>query len=277
MVDEKFDMVDQAGGFKTDKEVGVNGLQKNLMPLFLLIDTSGSMSGPKIEQVKTAVEEIKMQLSLQNTGNDDADVKVSVLCFDDAPRWEAKIEDPALVNTDFQLGIMTNMGAAFIELEKMLSRSKLIQKGQCAGYKRAVMILLTDGVPTDDVDRGIAALKTNNWFVKGTRIAFAIGSDADTSCLEKFTGNPETVLQVKNINVLSSILAKIAVVTSTTATHAAGINPDDATTQAQKNEDFRNSASESADSVVNAIDEQVVEGKIDENDAAAIFSGWEEP
>lgn len=267
-------MMNQVGGFETDDNLGMDGVQKNLMPLFLLVDTSGSMSGSKIEQVKTAVEEIKMQLNLLNTGNDDADIKMSVLCFDDSTRWEAKMEDPALVNPDFRLGVMTNMGAAFIELETMLSRSKLIQKGQCAGYKRAVMILLTDGIPCDDVDGGVAKLRTNNWFVKGTRIAFAIGNNADTSCLEKFTGNPETVLQVNNMNLLGTILANVAVVASTTATHAAGTSSDDATTQAQRDEEFRNSAEESANSVSNAIEQQVVEGKIDEDDAAAIFSGW---
>ena len=88
---DDFGMMSQVGGFETDANLGMDGVQKNLMPLFLLVDTSGSMSGAKIEQVKTAVEEIKMQLNLLNTGNDDADIKISVLCFDDAPRWEAKM------------------------------------------------------------------------------------------------------------------------------------------------------------------------------------------
>ena len=202
-----FNMMDQVG-YTADSNLGMDGVQKNLMPLFLLVDTSGSMSGSKIEQVKTAVEEIKMQLNLLNTQNDDAEIRISVLCFDDRPRWEAQMEDPALANPSFHLGTMTYMGAAFNELETMLSRSKLIQKGQCAGYKRAVMILLTDGIPTDDVDSGIAKLRTNNWFVKGTRIAFAIGNDADTECLRKFTGNIETVLQVNNMNLLSFCLVQ---------------------------------------------------------------------
>lgn len=265
------DMMSQAGGFKTDDNLGMDGVQKKLMPLFLVVDTSGSMSGAKIEQVKTAVEEIKLQLGMLNTENDDADIKLSVLCFDDSPRWEAKAEDPALVTPEFRLGTMTNMGAAFIELNEMLSRSKLIQKGKCAGFKRAVMILLTDGFPSDDVDRGIRTLKTNNWFVKGNRIAFAIGSDADTGCLQKFTGHPETVLQVNNMNVLSNLLANVAIVASTTATHAAGAGSDEATTQAQMDEAFRKSAEETADYVSNAIEQQVVKGELDEEDIESIF------
>ena len=59
-------MMDQVGGFELDSNLSMDGVQKKLMPLFLLIDTSGSMSGPKIEQVKTAVEEIKLQLNMLN-------------------------------------------------------------------------------------------------------------------------------------------------------------------------------------------------------------------
>ena len=275
-------MMDQVGGFELDSNLSMDGVQKKLMPLFLLIDTSGSMSGPKIEQVKTAVEEIKLQLNMLNIGNPDSDVKISVLCFDDAPRWEAKMESPELINPDLQLGTMTMMGAAFVELEKMLSRSQLIQKGQCAGYKRAVMILLTDGMPSDDVDSGILKLKTNNWFVKGTRIAFAIGDQADETCLAKFTGNPENVLRVNNMNLLGTILANVAVVLSTTATHAAGISSDDATTQAQRDKEFGKSAEETTKLVEDAIEEQIVTGELDgdkvsKTDDGFIFEGWTDP
>ena len=184
------------------------------------------------------------------------------------------MQDPALINPDLTLGVLTNMGAAFTELEKMLSRKQLIQKGQCAGYKRAVLILLTDGLPTDDVDEGIRKLRTNNWFVKGTRIGFAIGDDADTECLKKFTGNSETVLQLNNINLLSEILSNVAVVASTTATHAPGLSTDDAATQQQKDEEFNSSASNTTDILKSAFESQVVGGNIDPDDASNIFAGW---
>ena len=263
-------------GFEDDNDLGASGVQKHVMPLFLIVDTSGSMSGEKIEQVKTAVENIKVELARLNMSNDDAEVKLSVLCFDTAPRWECKVQDPSRANPDFRLGGLTNMGAAFKELETMLSRSQLIQKGQCAGYKRAVLILLTDGVPTDDVDAGIKVLKGNNWFVKGTRIGFAIGEDADRSCLKKFTGNPETVLNVDNIAILSTILANVAVVASTTATHAVGAgSEDDMASQKRRDEEFEKTASDTAGTVESVVETLQVEGKIDDDDAEALFGGWE--
>lgn len=264
-------------GFDTDENLNVEGRMNYLMPLFLLIDTSGSMSGQKIEQVKSAVEQIKLELGSMNSTNDDAEIRVSVLCFDTSTRWEAQFQDPNLLNADFQVGGLTSMGAAFVELEKMLTRSRFSQVGQFAGYKRAVMILLTDGIPTDEVDTGIAKLRKNNWFVKGTRIAFAIGGDADISCLEKFTGHNETVLQVDNISILGHILSTVATVSSSTATHAAGLSLDDAVTQAEKDAEFELSAKESAISVINAGEQMIVNGELNERDAENIFgdfSSW---
>ena len=258
--------------YESDTDLTASGVQKHVMPLFLIVDTSGSMEGEKIQQVETAVENIKVELARLNMSNDDADVKLSVLCFDTAPRWECKVEDPSSANPNFRVGGLTNMGAAFKELETMLSRSQLIQKGQCAGFKRAVLILLTDGVPTDDVDAGIATLMKNHWFVKGTRIGFAIGEDADRTCLKKFTGNSETVLNVNNVAILSTILANVAVVASTTATHASseGEGGDTSLTTS-----FTDTATEAGETVKNAIEVAVIENpEISQDDAEDLFGNW---
>ncbi len=257
--------------YEGDDELGAGGVQKYVMPLFLIVDTSGSMSGEKIEQVKTAVENIKVELSRLNMSNDDADVKLSVLCFDTATRWECKVQDPSSVNPDFRVGGLTNMGEAFMELDTMLSRSQLIQKGQCAGFKRAVLILLTDGVPTDDVDAGIAALMKNHWFVKGTRIGFAIGEDADKECLKKFTGNLETVLTVNNVAILSTILSRVAVVASSTATRASGDGDSGNTTLRDA---FNETAEEAVKTVEGALDEVRIENPDLAQDNADLFANW---
>ncbi len=264
-------------GYISDERLQAEGVQRNLMPLFLIVDTSGSMSGTRIEQVKSAIEEIKIELAKMNAENDDAEIKVSVLRFDDNVRWEAKMEDPSLINPNLEVGVITNMGMAFVELEKMLSRSQLIQRGQCAGYKRAVMILLSDGAPTDDYLAGIKKLKTNNWFVKGTRIAFAIGDDigqGGMSCLKEFTGNPETIIRIgdNSMKLLSTILSNVAVVASETATHGIGVSNEE-NSAAQKDADFAKTAKEAAEIVENTQEELVVKGVIDDDDD--IFGSWD--
>jgi uncharacterized protein YegL len=54
-----------------------------------------------------------------------------------------------------------------------------------------VLVLISDGQPTDDYASGLKALMDQPWGRKAVRIAIAIGEDADTEVLQKFIGNPE--------------------------------------------------------------------------------------
>ena len=54
-----------------------------------------------------------------------------------------------------------------------------------------VLVLLSDGQPTDDFDAGLSALMDQPWGQKAVRLAIAIGSDADLDVLQKFIGHPE--------------------------------------------------------------------------------------
>ena len=260
-------------GFEDDGNLTVEGRQRRLMPLFLLVDTSGSMSGAKIEQVKDAIEQIKLELSMQNNTNEDAEIRVSVLCFDSGVEWKAQFEEPANLNVDFCAEGLTSMGAAFMELDKLLTRSAFKNAGDFSEFRRAVMILLTDGVPTDDVSPGIKRLRTNNWFVKGTRVAFAIGQDAEMSPLKEFTGNIEAVLQVDKISTLGRLLANVGIVSSVTATRLAGGGTDEGLNQAQKDRDFMTTAGETAEMLIDVGEQMIATQEIDVAEAEDIFAG----
>ena len=54
-----------------------------------------------------------------------------------------------------------------------------------------VLVLITDGQPTDDFKSGLQALMNEPWGKKAVRIGIAIGSDADEKVLQDFIGNPE--------------------------------------------------------------------------------------
>ena len=54
-----------------------------------------------------------------------------------------------------------------------------------------VLVLISDGCPTDDFHKGLQALMNEPWGKKAVRIAIAIGEDADTEVLQKFIGHPE--------------------------------------------------------------------------------------
>ena len=94
-----------------------------------------------------------------------------------------------------EAGGLTDMGAAFSELESKLSRSAFLASS--TGAYAPVIILLSDGCPTDEWEKGLEKLKYNNWYKAATKIAIAV-DDGDTSVLSAFTGTTESVLQVNS-------------------------------------------------------------------------------
>jgi uncharacterized protein YegL len=54
-----------------------------------------------------------------------------------------------------------------------------------------VIVLVSDGKPTDDFAGGLAELMATLWGAKAVRVAIAIGGGADVPTLERFVANPE--------------------------------------------------------------------------------------
>jgi uncharacterized protein YegL len=52
-----------------------------------------------------------------------------------------------------------------------------------------VLVLVSDGQPTDDFTAGLDALMAEPWAKKAVRIAIAIGADADMDVLQSFIGS----------------------------------------------------------------------------------------
>jgi uncharacterized protein YegL len=54
-----------------------------------------------------------------------------------------------------------------------------------------VLVLLSDGKPSDDFDTGLRELLEQPWGKKAVRIAIAIGKDADHAVLQQFIARPD--------------------------------------------------------------------------------------
>lgn len=103
---------------------------------------------------------------------------------------------------------VTEMGKAFELLAAQLSIPPMPTRAL-----PPVIVLLSDGQPTDSYKDGLNKLKALPWFKKAVKIAISIGSDADDDVLEDFTGNKELILQANN----AAALAKMIKWASTTA------------------------------------------------------------
>ena len=103
---------------------------------------------------------------------------------------------------------LTELGKAFDLLAAQLSIPPMPERAL-----PPVIVLLSDGQPTDDYKKSMDKLKKLPWFRKAVKIAISIGQDADDEVLIEFTGNKELVLQANN----ATALAKMIKWASTTA------------------------------------------------------------
>lgn len=187
---------------------------RRTLNLFLMIDVSGSMAGEKIAAVNDAVRNVIPIINGIGESNPDAEIKISAMTFSNTVDWltPQPVTASGLTWNDQSASGMTCLGEACKELNRQLSHKTGFLKSASGSYA-PVVILLSDGGPTDDFTAGMNALNNNAWFRHSTRIAIAIGNDADTNVLATFTGNPELVFRVHNIDALKTVI-KVAVVTS---------------------------------------------------------------
>ena len=202
-------------------------MPRRVMTLFLLVDASGSMThNGNIGKVNSAIEEMIPLLKEVSDENADAEIKVAVLSFSSGCRWVTHdaTGQPGAESlegffwNDLEAAGLTDMGAAFTELESRLSKSSFLASS--TGAYAPVLLLLSDGQPTDDWQDGLDKLKRNNWYRCATKIAIAVDG-GDTGVLSAFTGTTESVLKVNSDREdLKSLLCRLAVVSSTMQTRS---------------------------------------------------------
>lgn len=196
---------------------------RKIMTLFYVVDTSGSMTGDKIGSVNSAMEEaITVDLPDISTANDDAEIRVAIMQFSSGCSWITPSSGPIgigdVIWNDLHPSGLTDLGAACVELDKKLSRNEFLES-QTGAYA-PVILLFSDGGPTDNWEKGLEQLKKNNWFKHAIKIAIAIGEDADKTVLATFTGTPESVIAVNDKHTLKALIRKVSVRASEFQSHS---------------------------------------------------------
>lgn len=175
-----------------------DGPVRNPMILFFVVDCSGSMDGEKIGTVNVAIERTIPELVKISQRNTDAFIKVATLCFATGAEW---INEPIEVeNKNFRwkyLGAqgVTDLGEALLELDEKLSDKNFMGESVCYA---PVIFLMSDGEPTDNYKDALKKLKRNKLFKSATKVALAIGDNANVDILSDFTGDGNNVVSVGN-------------------------------------------------------------------------------
>jgi uncharacterized protein YegL len=154
-----------------------------------MADCSGSMDvDGKIQSLNTAIKEAIPNMQAVADENPNARVLVRAVKFSSGAQWH--VSQPTEVADfrweDLTAGGVTDMGRALTMVAEQLKIPPMTERAL-----PPVLVLISDGQPTDDYAGGLKALMDQPWGRKAVRIAIAIGEDADTEVLQKFIGNPE--------------------------------------------------------------------------------------
>lgn len=179
---------------------------KRTMKIVVMVDTSGSMSvGGRMESLGAMMEDVIPELRDAQAAHDFADLQIQVIDFSTEARW-VKAESQSINDfswTPLTATGFTNLGAAIELLTGALAPDEM--GPNCLP---PVIILITDGAPTDDWESKLNILNATDWGGRGrsTRVGIAIGGDADRDVLAKFTGSPQAVFQGNNAVQLVSLI-----------------------------------------------------------------------
>ena len=200
-------------------------IPRRTMVLFFVIDTSGSMEGEKIGSVNTAIDEIIPDIREVSDENADAQIKIAVLEFSSGAIWKTPsgpIEAEQFRWNYLDAAGVTDFGDACRALNEKLSTKGFMQ--EATGSFAPVIFLLSDGEPTDNWTKELSALKQNNWFKAGLKVAIAIGNDANKDVLKEFTGSMESVLEVHNKAMLKKMIRFVSVSASRIGSKSSNIS-----------------------------------------------------
>ena len=170
---------------------------------FWVVDCSGSMWGEKIGVVNNAIQSVLPEMKSAAEDNPNAQLLIRTLKFSTGATWvtgdPVKVEE--YVWEDLEAGGVTDLGKAFELLAGQLSIPPMPDRAL-----PPVIVLLSDGQPTDDYKKALANLQKLPWCRKAVRIAISIGLDADDEVLQEFTGNRELVLQANSAAMLTKMI-----------------------------------------------------------------------
>jgi uncharacterized protein YegL len=187
----------------------LGGIARRKLHVVLLLDTSKSMTGPRIESLNQAVRTVLWALAEAAKRNPHADVYVRQLEFSSGARWRSpewlamKEYGEGWDFKELSADGTTDFGAALDKLTEEFDPAKL------GPFNFApVLVLISDGLPTDDWQSALKRFNASPFGRSGRtiRAAVNVAGEADAAVLNAFTGNRQTVVVANNSSHLVTFL-----------------------------------------------------------------------
>lgn len=151
--------------------------------MYLLLDCSGSMFGEPIEAVKNGVQVLVSTLRQDPYALETA--YLSIITFDSSAQQVTPLTElSAFQQPAIQASGCTALGEALSLLAQKADQEVTKTTHEQKGDWKPLVFIMTDGEPTDDLNKGLAEFKKRKW---GMVVACAAGAGANTDTLKKIT------------------------------------------------------------------------------------------
>lgn len=162
------------------------------LPVYLLLDCSGSMSGEPIEAVRQGVRALVSDLRGDPQAMETA--YLSVITFASSARQLSPLTElMAFQEPQLDASGSTSLGEALKLLEQCLDKEVRKSSPNQKGDWKPLVFIMTDGQPTDNWELAADRIKQKK---VGNIIACAAGSGADSTLLKRIT---EVVVEITNL------------------------------------------------------------------------------
>lgn len=153
------------------------------LPVYLLLDVSGSMTGEPIAAVQNGVQ--MMVSALMGDPQALESAYISVITFSNSAKQIVPLTELAqFTPPQLTAGGMTSLGEALTFVTQCAEREVVKNTPETKGDWKPLVFIMTDGGATDSVEKGLADFRKRKW---GIVVACGAGTGADTNELSKIT------------------------------------------------------------------------------------------
>lgn len=196
--------------------------EPRVLPVFLLLDISGSMSqNGKIQALNIAVN--SMLKTFSSSESCDAAISVSIITFGEggAKLYRPLSDCSSIKEVSFAADGNTPMGAA-ISLAKQQIENKAVVTSRAY---RPTVVLVSDGMPNDAWQKPLEDFKENGRTAKCFRMAMSIGAEEGTEAFGVLKGFVSNGMEVFKANNADDIKAYFRFVTMSVTSRSVSQNP----------------------------------------------------
>jgi uncharacterized protein YegL len=150
------------------------------------------MDGKKIESLNFAINEAIPAMRQVADENPSVEIMVRAITFSSGAKWH--VQQPTKIDSFAWAPVnasgATDMGRAIDLVCDALDINKMPEKGL-----PPVLVLISDGQPTDNFESPLERLVRMPWGAKSVRVGIGIGDDADLGVLQQFMGGDAREIQ----------------------------------------------------------------------------------